>query len=97
VGWGFAGRGGLSDAIARARGSPGASPAGAEALFSEQDWVVGGPDPEDPVASALACAAAVLALREGGVERALVTSSADRATTVALLLSSRGARNERQS
>ena len=96
-GWGFAGRGGLSDAIARARCSPGAAPAGAEALFSESDWVVGEPGSEDPVASALACAAAVLALQEGGVERALVTSSADRATTVALLLSSRGASNERRS
>lgn len=96
-GWGLAGRGGLSDAIARARGSSGASPAGAEALFSESDQAVGGPDSEDPVASALACAAAVLALREGVVEQALVTSSADRATTVALLLSSRGARNERLS
>jgi len=86
VGWGLAGPGRLSEAVERARAmAPAESDAGPEQVFREEDWTREAFGLAAP--SALACAAAVLALRRAGTGRALVTSNRGDAASVALCFS----------
>lgn len=85
-GWGMAGEGGLAEAIARARADTSGAQSGTERTFTEEAWQACGAGDAEAAASARACAAAVLTLRRGEADRALVTSRADGATTVALML-----------
>lgn len=86
VGWGLAGPGRLPEAVDRARAmAPTGSDAVPEQVFREEDWTLETLGLAAP--SALACAAAVLALRRAGTGRALVTSNRGDAASVALCLS----------
>ncbi|HSQ60236.1 MAG TPA: beta-ketoacyl-[acyl-carrier-protein] synthase family protein [Acidobacteriota bacterium] len=95
AGWGVAGPGRSADAVERARaaargGENGArvTPA-AEGLFAASDDGRNGRndrDDEGAVRSAAACARAVLALRRGSAERALVVSDSDHGSSIAVLL-----------
>jgi hypothetical protein len=86
AGWGVAGPKRLSDAIERARAGARSAPKGTELHFREEDWCEAGPIGEEAAASALACAAAVLALRRGEASRALVSSDRGQSASVAVLL-----------
>jgi 3-oxoacyl-[acyl-carrier-protein] synthase II len=83
AGWGIAGPGRLADAIAQVA-SDDPDPAPTVWTYRAGDWNAGA------AGSALACAEAVLALRNGETDRALVTSDEGRSASVALLLSARG-------
>jgi hypothetical protein len=84
AGWGLAGTGRLADAVALAgwteRGTGGGR------IYEEQNWRGAGSGRPEAVASARACAAAVLALRRGETDHALVVSQPDGATNAALWL-----------
>lgn len=81
AGWGLAGAGRLGEAISRACAHDDIEPA--DAVFDEDTFAHG---PAAAAPSALACAAAVAALRRGEVTRALVTSGRGDSVSAALLL-----------
>jgi len=84
-GWGLAGPGQLSEAIGRARA--GRNTGRTDVTFCEEDWMGPTSTREEAAASALACAEAVLALRRGEAEQALVTSGCGNGVSAALFLS----------
>ena len=81
-GWGISGFGRLADAVAQAMPDRSTSPA--VRTFSAGDWNAGA------LGSALACAEAVAGLRNGEIDRALVTSDHGRSACLALLLTGEG-------
>ncbi len=81
-GWGISGFGRLADAVAQAMRHTRAAPS--VRTFSAGDWNAGA------MGSALACAEAVVALRNGESDRALVTSDRGRSASLALLLTTEG-------
>ena len=85
VSWGTAGPGRVRSAIARALSESNAPPSEPCAVFDETDHA-GVSAGAWALPSGLAFAAAVEALRQGHVERALVTSSSGTAMTAAMLL-----------
>jgi 3-oxoacyl-[acyl-carrier-protein] synthase II len=86
AGWGIAGPGQLAEAIERARESLKGAPDRSEQVFSSRGTDGTAFRGDGAAASAAACAAAVLSLRRGEVERALVVSDSDRTVSVALFL-----------
>ena len=85
-GWGLAGEGLLPEAIDRARDGSASPVLGTERRFAEEDWQASDSTSAGAASSVSACVAAVLALRQREIDRALVTSRADGTSTAALLL-----------